>query len=373
MSAKLVKDPSVDKALANARAPDKGPEYYVVFRFQGGAGSTLEVAGEGAGGWEEASKLLDSKDAGYVYLRKDHKVELAKTLKFAFVDWFPNGMKVKRRNDVSALKKPVAEVCKPFHVEMSASDLTDVNQKMIDDRIGFVSGTASHVKGKGAASGAAAAPAPAPAAAAAAPAAGDEQAKAAEAPAAAPADAGAAAPAPAVVPPKKAEAKKPAPVVSKPSPKPVAGGGSSGLAFTNKAEFDAAIKAVRDDKSDTNWLVVNYSDKDQLTFVASGSDGYSGMMAKIDDAAIAFALLRVIEVIDGKSKTVKFIFVKYVPETAKPMKRAEVATRSGAVEKTLGQYHVAFDISKKSELSEDIALKKLGQASGSASSVVAKK
>jgi len=133
------------------------------------------------------------------------------------------------------------------------------------------------------------------------------------------------------------------------------------------------MKALRDDKSETNWLVASYPDKDVLTFVGSGTDGFAGMMAKIDDLAISFGLLRVIELIDGKSKTVKFIFVKFVPSTAKPMKRAEVSTRAGVIEKAFGQAHVSFDISKKAELTEDDALKKLGQASGSASNVVAKK
>ena len=32
---------------------EKGPNYFVVFRYAGGAGTTLEVAGEGAGGWDE--------------------------------------------------------------------------------------------------------------------------------------------------------------------------------------------------------------------------------------------------------------------------------------------------------------------------------
>jgi len=328
----------------------------VVFKFQGGQGSTLEAVAEGAGGWDEAAKLLDQKDGAYVLLRKDHKVEISKTVKFAFVDWFPNGMKLLRRTAISSLKKPIQDLMKPYHVELSASELRDVDQKTIDDKIGFVSGTASHVKGKG--------ETPAVAAVAESP----KAESAAPAPTTAPSEAKAEAES---AKPAAAEKKAPAKPVS--TAKPSVASSSGGLRFTDQAAWDAAIKDIRNDKKDTNWIVTSYSDRDTLTVLGAGADGFDGMMAKIDENAICFGLLRVIELIDLKSKTTKFIFVKYVPDSIKPMKKAEIPTRAGAIEKLFGQSHVQIDISKKSDLTEEAAMKKLGQASGSASNVVAKK
>jgi hypothetical protein len=345
----LPADGSIQKAIAGARSAEKGPDYYVLFKFAGGAGATLEVTAEGPGGWAEASAQLTDADGAYVFIRRDHKVEMAKTVKFAYVEWFPNGLKAMRRIQLSSLKKQVEDVLKPFHVGLSASELKDVDQKLIDDRIGFVSGTKSHVK-----SGADAA---APAAAAEAPKA-DE--KAVEAPA-----------------PKKATA----PLVKNPTPKPAGfvsggsgggggggGGGAGGIKFPDGTALPDALKEVRDDKKDTNWVVAHYTDRDTLSFAGSGSDGFAGMMAKIADDVISFGLLRVVEQID-KSKTTKFVYVKSIPDTVKPMKRAEITTRAGAIEKVFGQAHVAFDISKKSELTEQMVTDKVGAASGSKSNV----
>jgi len=345
----LPADGSVQKAIAGARAADKGPEYFLVLKFQGGAGSMLEVAAEGAGGWAEASAQLKPEDGAYVFIRKDHKVEMAKTVKFAFIEWFPNGLKAMRRIQLSGLKKPCEDICKPFHVSLSASELTDVDQKMIDARIGFVSGTASHVKDGAAGGGSPSAAADSGAAKA------------------APSDA----PAAAEEAPKPVEQKKvaPKPVTSKPM---VSSSGSAGIKFADGTALTDALKELRDDKKETNWVVGNYADKDTLALGGSGSDGFAGMIAKISDDGISFGLLRVTEMIDGKSKTTKFVYVKSTPQTVKPMKRAEITTRAGAIGQVFGQTHVVFDISQKSEISEEIIMDKVGQASGSKSNVKAK-
>jgi len=352
----LPADGSVQKTIAAARSAEKGPEYFVVLRFQGGAGSLLEVAAEGAGGWAEASAQLKPDDGGYVLLRKDHKVEMAKTVKFAFIEWFPNGLKAMRRIQLSGLKKPAEDLCKPFHVGLSASDLSDVNQAMIDARIGFVSGTASHVKDGGAA---------APAAAAAA-------APAADSPKEAAAAADGPAPAVAAEAPKPVEKKAPKPSSGGVTAKPMVSSGSTGIKFADGTAVTDALKEIRDDKKETNWVVANYADKDTLAFAGSGNDGFNGMIGKISDDGISFGLLRVTEMIDGKSKTTKFVFVKSIPPTIKPMKKAEITTRAGAIEKVFGQSHVVFDISQKTEITEGIVMDKVGAASGSKSNVKAK-
>ncbi len=40
-------------AIKGARTPEKGPDYYVVLAYESSTSTTLKVAGEGAGGWEE--------------------------------------------------------------------------------------------------------------------------------------------------------------------------------------------------------------------------------------------------------------------------------------------------------------------------------
>jgi len=349
----LPADGSVQKVIAAAKSAEKGPDYFVVLKFEAPDNYNLQVAAEGTGGWDEASKSLTPSDGAYVFLRKDHRVEMAKTVKFAFVDWFPGGLQLKRRMGLQAVKKQVADLLKPFHFELQASELKDVDQKTIDDKIGFVSGTASH----GAAKKEEAAPAAAAAAAAPAAAPKKDDAPAKEAPA------------------KKTWNKSGSGSAAGSAPaggsRPNFGGNAAPVKAADEAAFQAVLKDVRDDKKDTNWLVATY-DAGVVTLVGSGSDGFAGAMAKIDDSAVSFALLRVKEVIDNKSNTTKFIFIKSVPTTIKPLKRADVATKAGAFEKFFGNAHVSIDIGSKNEITEQSAMDKLGQASGTKSNVRAK-
>jgi len=356
----LPEDGSLQKVIAAAKSPEKGPDYFVVLGYAAADSYSLIVVAEGPGSWDEASKSLNAKDGGYVFLRKDHKVEMAKTVKFAFVDWFPAAMPLKRRLGLQTVKKQVVDLLKPLHFELQASELSDVDQKTIDAKIGFVSGTASHVAAKKD-------DAPKDAAAAAAPAA-----------AAASAAAAAASPKKDDAPAKEAPAKKtwghgktPSSGAASAAPaaaRPNFGGGGAAVKAADDAAWSAALKDVRDDKKETNWLVATY-DGGVVTLVGTGSDGFTGLVSKIDDAAVTMALLRVREVIDGKSNTTKFVFIKAVPASVKPLKRADVATKSGAIEKFFGQAHVTIDVTSASELSEQMVMDKVGQASGNKSNV----
>jgi len=347
----LPEDGSLQKVVAAAKSAEKGPDYYVVLGYAAVDNYHLTVVAEGAGSWDDASKHLTNKDGAYVFLRKDHKVEMAKTVKFAFVDWFPAALPLKRRTGLQTVKKQVLDMLKPLHFELQASELSDVDQKTIDARIGFVSGTASHVAAAGASSP-----------------------KKEEAPAAAaPAAAAAAAAAPAKEAPKKTWGQgKSGSVSSTTAPaKQNFGGSAAAVKAADDAAWSAAIKEVRDDKKDTNWLVATY-DGGVVTLVGTGSDGFSGLVAKIDDSSVTMGLLRVKEMLDGKSNTTKFVFIKAVPASVKPLKKADVATKAGAIEKFFGQAHVTIDVALKSELTEQLVMDKVGQASGSKSNVRAK-
>jgi len=225
----LPEDGSLQKVITAAKSAEKGPDYFVVLGYAAVDNYNLTVVAEGAGSWDEASKHLTNKDGGYVFLRKDHKVEMAKTVKFAFVDWFPAALPLKRRTGLQTVKKQVLDLLKPLHFELQASELSDVDQKTIDARIGFVSGTASHV---------------------AAGAKKDDAPKEAAAPAAA---AAAAAAAPAKEAPKKTWVQGKSTSAAAPAAaKPNFGGSGSAVKAADDAAWSAAVKEVRDDKKDTN-------------------------------------------------------------------------------------------------------------------------
>jgi len=335
---KVETEPAVQTALKALRN-DKQGAAFVVLGYS--SPNVLTVIAEGDGGLAEASAAFPDDDCRYVLLRKEHKVELAKTVKFALVDWTPTGMKPLRKAALSTHKGQVKEIMKPLHVELVASDRSELSEDVILEKIGMSSGTASYVTDK----------------------------KATSLP--------------------KKEDPKPAsftptsgkagftPISTRLSKsgeselkQPMKGGGQQ-IAFTDEAAFKAALKAVRDDKSDTNWVLGSYQGKSTISLIGSGSGGVTELSTKLEEDNINFGILRVSETID-KSKTTKFVYIYWVPESVKIMKKAEASARKGIIDGVFAPYHVDLTVQTKDELSENILMDVVSSASGSKSRIVQK-
>jgi len=151
---------------------------------------------------------------------------------------------------------------------------------------------------------------------------------------------------------------------------PMKGGGQQ-ISFTDEAAFKAALKAVRDDKQDTNWVLGSYQGKSTISLVGSGSGGVSELSTKLEDDNIDFGIVRVSETID-KSKTTKFVYIYWVPESVKIMKKAEASARKGIIDGVFAPYHVDLTVQSKDELSEQHLMDVVTSASGSKSRIVQK-
>jgi hypothetical protein len=257
---KVESDSTVQPALKALRSEAKAGNGWVALGYSNP--TTLTVVGEGEGGLAEASASFPDDDCRYVLLKKEHKVELAKTVKFAFVDWTPTTMKPLRKAAISTHKGVVKEMLKPFHVDLVASDKSELSDDVIMEKIGMTSGTASYVTDK----------------------------KATTLP--------------------KKEDPKPAsytPSTGKSGFTPMAPRqsrsgeselkqpmktGASQINFTDEAAFKAALKSVRDDKQDTNWVLGSYQGKDTVSLVGSGSGGLSELTSKLEDDNIDFGVFK---------------------------------------------------------------------------------
>jgi len=309
----LPPDGSVQKALSAARAADMSPESYCVIGYS--SPTTLCVIAQGKGGLDEVLQYLTDDDCRYILLRKDHKVEMANTVKFAFIDWTPNTMKPMRKALVSTHKHQVSAVFKPFHVDVQAGDRSGLDENDIVARIGASSGTAVHVTEK------------------------------------------------------KNDDKKAAVQINAKAAS-LAKASNFTVTFTDLDAFKAAVKTFRDEKSNVDWVLSTYTDKEKLTLTGSGSGGVEELLTKVDDENASFGLVRVIDVID-QSKTVKFGYIKWIPDSIKPMKKAEINTRSSVIAKFFEPYHVDLHVTKKEEVTQQMIHDMVTNASGSKSRVVA--
>jgi len=352
---KLPEDGSVQKALAICRSDEKGPNAFVVLGYSNT--NTLAVIAEGSGGLTEASAHLPDDDSRYLLLRKDHKVEMAKTVKFAFIYWAPNGMKPLRKALVGTHKGQVQQLMKPFHVDYAASDRSELDENLILEKIGMASGTASQVTDKKATERKATnAPKP----------------QNFNSPASGSAESGSA------TSPKMAtktftpmNTRNSRASIDEKKIDPIKSVAQSVIQFTDADAFKNSLKSIRNDKEPIDWVLASYVKKDTLQLIGSGTGGLDELLSKVEEDNVNFGLIRVNEVID-KSKTTKFVYLKWQPDSLKPMKKAEVNTRKGAIDALFNPYHVDVHLSKKEDINFKAMMDKVSSASGSKSHIVHK-
>ncbi|KAH7123378.1 hypothetical protein B0J13DRAFT_628518 [Dactylonectria estremocensis] len=85
-------------------------------------------------------------------------------------------------------------------------------------------------------------------------------------------------------------------------------------------EVTAAYEAVRDDKDDTNWLLISYAAAvgNKLTITATDKGGLTELAMHLDDAS---------------STCVKFVLAVWIGDGIKVMRKARVSIESGDVKR----------------------------------------
>jgi len=138
------------------------------------------------------------------------------------------------------------------------------------------------------------------------------------------------------------------------------------MSGANSPEILAAYEAVRDDKDPTNWLLISYAaaSGDALTLTATGSGGLSELAEKLDDAQAQYAYARVEYANDTESRRVKFVFVVWIGEGTKVMRKAKVSIQSGEVKAVLHHHSISVDARSKSDLEEKEIVARLRKAGG---------
>lgn len=374
----------VNAAIASLRA-SKSASAYVVVGYKNK--NTLEVVAQGEGGLDDArdAGLFPEGKCRYALFKKQHQVELATTVKFAFVDWTPTSIRPLRKGLLSAHKGQVKSAFSPHHVSLECSGAGELLDSALLEKIGFSSGTACHTTekkgqlflnktttrtkgatasakvqsgGDGGGSSITAARKSELTVGSASAAIGKPTGAASNVRSGRPTGT---APAPASAPP--TDAKR---------------GGlrrkKAGKSLKATNGFDEAMSTLRsDERTDTTWLVARYPKKNTLELVGSGSGGWADLQAALSDTKfIQFAMLRVVEQIDN-SATVKFVYFKVQPPGVSPMLKGFCNAQKGRIDAAFEPFHVDFfSTDPANEISEKVIMDKIGAASGSKSFVTNK-
>jgi len=145
----------------------------------------------------------------------------------------------------------------------------------------------------------------------------------------------------------------------------------SAITFQDEDSIRAAIKSVRADNNDVNWVLVTYTapQSKMIKLEGTGSGGLSEMISHMEDDKIMYGIFRSTEQIDA-STTVKFAFIDWRGPNIHRMQRAALGTHSGAVQALFTPYHVDVMATSHDEITEDIVEQKIKNASGTAHHVL---
>jgi hypothetical protein len=147
-------------------------------------------------------------------------------------------------------------------------------------------------------------------------------------------------------------------------PRASSGTQSAVLEFVDEADANAKLEDVRDDKSDTNWVVYGHEGA-KLKVLGSGSGGLGEMEAFFTEGDIVYGVLAMkVKDEDGGSEyaTTKYVFISWVGPAVKPLVKARSSQVRVALyrhAKTFLQLAAEMQVLDRADISEQKILEKL--------------
>jgi len=313
-------------AIDNVRSGNKD---WVLFGYEGGNSNTVILLGTGTGGMNELVNFLSDDIVVYGLIRKVEQIDDTQATKFAFIKFQGENIPRMLRARIGTHMGEITEFFSPFHVTLDVTHKNELSDDIVLNTIKNASGTRVHVLA-------------------------DEQTQK-------------------TVPIAKGTTGPPIGKSSNTVKVPTVPKNLSQeqtIKFVDEEKVRADIKDVRNDNTDTNWVLVGYEGKKGNTLVSlgKGSGGINELVQLLENDMVGYGLVRKTEQID-ESLTVKFVHVVFIGEEINRMHKARLGTHKGAVNSLFAPYHVDVEATVKSELSDAILMKKIQEASGTAQKV----
>ncbi|KAG0142113.1 hypothetical protein CROQUDRAFT_662988 [Cronartium quercuum f. sp. fusiforme G11] len=138
------------------------------------------------------------------------------------------------------------------------------------------------------------------------------------------------------------------------------------MANVEDPEIQAAYEDVRNDKTNTNWLLLDYISErsDKLTLTAIGTDGLEELKSKLNPDRASFAYSRITYANDKESQRHKFILIIWIGSNVKVMRKAKLSVHTADVKNVLRQFSIEVPASSLEDLNEEEIVNRLRKAGG---------
>ncbi|KAA1118720.1 hypothetical protein PGT21_003438 [Puccinia graminis f. sp. tritici] len=99
------------------------------------------------------------------------------------------------------------------------------------------------------------------------------------------------------------------------------------MADVQDSTIQEAYDDVRNDKTSTNWLLLNYESErsDKLKLSATGSEGLNELKDKLEEDQASFVYARITYANDKESQRHKFILIIWIGPKVKVMRKANIS------------------------------------------------
>jgi len=316
-------DDAAQTALKDLRS--NTPTNWILFTYSETAKNTLDFVGSGTGGVEELkTHLVDSK-MFYGMVRVIDQIDNSSTVKFVFIIWCGNKVPFVQKGKMTTHKGSITSLMGQYHTDINCSDLSEISEQIIMKKVSDASGTSIHVK--------------------------DVQRSHQES-------------SPSAAQPRPTQTQKStAAASSKPSSVPAS---SSVVTWIDEDKTRAAIKAVRSNNDETDWLLLGYEGSSPKIYLqATGSNGLEELTSNLKTDQVQYGLYRTTDTVDN-TIAIKFVLILWVGEQVPVIRKARITTHKGEVTSFIGQYHVDCSCSNFDEINDDIIRELVQKASGTA-------
>jgi len=329
MSLRWIDLHEIKDAIADVRS-DKTSTNWVLLTYSGENSNDVALSGKGDGGVNELISHLRDNNVSYGLVRVTERFDNSDTVKFVFIKWIGESIHRMLRARLGTHSGAVKEIIAPYHVDVEASNLSEISEEIVTRTVSKASGTAVHVREAQASSGS----------------------------------------------PSLGRA-----AVSSSSSSPSGGGyanvkvsgppKSDNVKFANEDAIKRAIQDLRNDGSPTNWVLLTYDgpNSNVITLAGSGSGGSSELISHLKDDNVGYGLVRQDERYDDSIR-VMFAYVNWVGENIHRMLKARLGTHSGSVKSLLTPYHADIDATNHNEISPDIITTTIRRTMGTATRVL---
>jgi len=140
-------DEETIRSFIQAVRRDDDPTNWCLVTYDAPKSSTLILLGKGEGGVDEMLTHIRDDIVAYGLIRQSDRIDLSETVKFCFIDWRGPNINYMQRAQLGTHSGFVTELFHPYHVDVQTSDISDLNEHALMDKIRHASGAKSHVLG----------------------------------------------------------------------------------------------------------------------------------------------------------------------------------------------------------------------------------